>query len=129
DEIAAAVVGAEPLMRALRRVSALAPAYSAYMGNDVVPVLRTGHLPPLATGFQAFVSAKAAAEWMHQVATLEEHRSETDEYDSHPSLKDRLEALAPLASTLHESPADRPSLLEDADGRARSTLEFALGAE
>ena len=129
DEIAATTVGAEPLMRALRRVSVLAPAYSVYMENDVMPVLRAGHLPPLAAGFQAFVGAKGAAEWMHQIAVIEEQRSETDEYDSHPSLKDRLQALAALTSTPHEPPVDCQSLLAHGDDRATSALGFAFGAD
>jgi Zn-dependent protease with chaperone function len=128
DEIAARVAGADAAMGALRRTSALSAAHSAYMYGDVMPAVHAGYLPPLAAGFDRFLGDRRATDWIMKVASVEEDGEETNEFDSHPSLKDRVAALRRLASELPQSGRLTGSLpLDDLDQLAGSALEFDLG--
>jgi hypothetical protein len=64
------------------------------------------------------------------VATTEEEEGQTDEYDSHPCLKDRLQALDALRTPAHtENNAPATTLLPNAEHHARGVLSFAAGTE
>ena len=114
-----------------RRITALAPLFSAYMSRDVMPVLQAGCLPPIAAGFDEFLNADDVGDASKQIIETVESEGHTDLFDTHPSLRDRLAALgcgrdssarvdgARLASTL----------IKDTDQQARALLAFAFGEE
>ena len=131
DQVAARTVGAAELASALRDVTALAPVYSAYLSSEVMPALQAGFLPPLARGFDEFLRADQVARTSQQIIDTVEREAETDVFDSHPSLRDRLSALGVdgAAHVLEQGEAQASTLIADVDGQARSLVEFALGPE
>jgi len=131
DEVAARVAGAPALASALRRITALAPLFSAYMSRDVMPVLQAGCLPPIAAGFDEFLNADFIRDTSKQIIETVEGEGQTDLFDTHPSLRDRLAALGcGRDSSAHVDGAPPAStLIKDTDQQARALLAFAFGAE
>ena len=105
DQIAAKVTSAAAAASALRQVTALSPAFQAYVGQELVPVMRAGFMPPIASGFASYLREDRIADWARRVVEHEEQEGTTDEFDTHPSLKERLGALGAGASSML---ADRP---------------------
>jgi len=130
DQVAARVAGAANLANALRRVTALTPAYSSYLHEEVLPVLEAGFLPPIAGGFDEFLRADSIAEASQRFVNIAETDGRTDLFDTHPSLRDRLTALS-QAEDVCGSSAGEPArvLVGDVDKQARSLVEFAWGRE
>lgn len=130
DQVAMRVAGAADFANALRRVTALTPAYSSYLHKDVAPVLEAGFLPPIAGGFDEFLRADGVAEASQRFVNIVETDGRTDPFDTHPSLRDRLAALS-QAEDVCGSSAGEPArvLVGDVDKHARSLVEFAWGRE
>jgi heat shock protein HtpX len=128
DRVSALVAGNSAAQGALRRAAMLAPAHGAYLQQDLVPVLKSGHLPPITEGFRQFLSAPETAAL---TAAAHKHAlgADGDEFDSHPPLGERLQALdagPPLAGA-PDPGQDRPLL--DAEAHARAWVAFVLGDE
>jgi Zn-dependent protease with chaperone function len=130
DEIAAKLAGADAMKNALRRVAALSPAHNVYLSQEVLPVMNSGFLPPVAAGFERFIAGANGSRWMSEVASAEEQSGETDEFDSHPCLKDRLQALdAVHADPQVQDNAPATTLLPNPEHHARSVLSFVIGSD
>jgi hypothetical protein len=132
DQIAASVAGAPALASALRQVTALAPSFSAYLSNEVAPVVSAGFLPPIAAGFDDFIRTEEIASVSRKLIADAEGRRVTDEFATHPCLHDRLAALAslgraPASSSTASVPAS--TLLPDRERLATVLVRFAVGAE
>jgi hypothetical protein len=111
-------------------VTALAPCFSTYFLREVSPVLEAGFMPPLASGFTEFVQSARMTELSQRFVETVEQEARTDEFDTHPSLRDRLAALsaseAPASSASNSSdPAS--SLLPDLDAHALALIRFKYG--
>jgi heat shock protein HtpX len=130
DQVAVRVAGSADFANALRRVTALAPAYSSYLQGEVLPVLNAGFLPPIAGGFDEFLRADSIAEASQRFVDIAETDGRTDVFDTHPSLRDRLAALNQTEDVCGAS-AGEPArvLVGDVDKQARSLVEFAWGRE
>jgi len=132
DQVAAKVAGAAVAASALRQVTGLAPAFSAYMGNELVPVMRAGFLPPVASGFNAFLKEERISKLASDVIEHAEREDDTDEFDTHPSLKQRLEALGQFGPTTVPARSDdapAATLLPDAERHAMAAVRVAFGPE
>ena len=93
DQLAARVVGARPLAEGLKKIHVAAPVFGYYWSNEVTPVLHAGFVPPLAAGFQRFVTGEIGQKAM---AAAREHSLKEDAgdvFDTHPPLGERLKAL------------------------------------
>lgn len=91
DALAAKVVGAAPLARALEKVAGAAAAFGPYF-QEVVAVLNRGCRPPIAQGFAMFVAVPSIADSITKV--VDEHRvAPSDPLDTHPPLGERLALL------------------------------------
>jgi Zn-dependent protease with chaperone function len=122
DALAARVAGAGAQAAALRRVHAVAPAYEAYFGDELLPVLEAGYRPPIADGFDRFMASGKVREAVDEHLEAELREDETDAYDSHPSLRERLAALGESEqSERHDGGEGAARLLRD-----REALEAAL---
>ncbi len=119
DALAARTVGARPLTTGLRTIFGAALAYDGYWRDEVVPVLNAGFLPPLADGFAQFLREPRVAGAVDKATQEEMTTPRIDPYDSHPSLPDRIKALAALPPG--PEPASEPPAL--------SLLDNAAGAE
>ncbi|HKV98932.1 MAG TPA: M48 family metallopeptidase [Vicinamibacterales bacterium] len=116
DRVAADAVGAAPLGSGLRKVHRAAFAFQWYMGSEVVPIIQAGHFPPIAAGFSQFLTAPATRTMLE---TLEPPAA-ADDYDSHPPLVDRLDAIG-VKGEVESSGAYAVTLLNEVD-----ELEFTL---
>jgi Zn-dependent protease with chaperone function len=96
DETAARISGAAPMVSALQKVAVLGPAYLAYLQQEVLPILRSGFLPPLAEGFEQFMgnpeTRAAFSKMIHEQTTGDS----VGAFDSHPPLNERVAALERL---------------------------------
>jgi Zn-dependent protease with chaperone function len=128
DRRAVASAGRDAYVHGLERVHAYGPAFDAYWHNEVVPLLQRGYRPPISEGFNRFIG--------HQNVThaadhhLEQLRDEeTDPYDSHPSLPERLSAIEHLPAGDTDNSECSIALLRDPAGVEQAQLKFLFGPE
>lgn len=132
DALAARIVGPQPLVHALKTLSAASLAHAAFLRFDLVPVLQAGYRPPLIEGFRQFLSVEEHARAMQAVTAAELEHDATHAYDSHPALADRIAAIEGLASG---PPAFSPrsglaiALLDAPERLEAELLEHLLPAE
>jgi heat shock protein HtpX len=108
DAFAARMVGAAATIRGLKRVHGGAPAYDAFMRRDMVPVLAAGFMAPIADGFEHFLRTAAVGEQVDRAIAKEMAEGKGDPYDSHPPLRERVQAIEALAAAPVEEDA-RPA--------------------
>lgn len=130
DELAARTVGTKPLIAGLQSVHKVGPAFSQYWHTEYAPVVRAGFMPPLADGFGQFMRGEHIAAGMDRYLENELTSSQSDPYDTHPPLKDRIAALAELPQG-SDLPDDSPavSLLDDVSGLERKLMAQVMGAD
>lgn len=130
DQVAAEVAGAEAQAQTLRAVAAAAPAYSAYWREDVAYALDSGRRPPIAVGFQRFLDDHEIRAQVDTILATEIAEGETNPYDSHPTLADRLRALGaePTGEVSPPAPPDSAAaLLRDLDRLEHELLAATFG--
>jgi heat shock protein HtpX len=130
DEVAARVAGVQAQAQTLRTVTAAAPAYSAYRREDVAYALDSGRRPPIAAGFQRFLEDHEIRAQVDTIVAAQIAEGETNPYDSHPTLADRLRAIGATPTGEVAPPAPQESaaaLLRDLDRLERDVLEAAFG--
>ena len=117
DVLAASVVGSRPLIEGLKQSHGAALALEAYWANEVAPVLSRGFHPPLAEGFRRYLGSLWITEAVSASLDRELAEAETNPYDTHPPLRDRIAALQSLPSR-ETLGSDLPalSLLGDIEG-------------
>ena len=99
DALAARVAGASALASGLRKVHGAALAFEPYWAQEVTPVLEAGYRPPLAAGFSRFLDQPDITGKVQEAVEADAREGKADPYDTHPSLRDRLQALgSPEAS-------------------------------
>jgi heat shock protein HtpX len=128
DACAVQSVGRAAHVSALQRLHAFGPGFDFYWQHEVVPVLRAGRRPAVADGFRRFVDHEDVTKSADQ--HLEEIREKaSDAYDSHPSLAERIAAVAgrPDGPADHTPPAIE--LLRDPDAAERELFAYILGDE
>ena len=96
DEVAAHVAGAAVMASALRKVHGAAVAFQRYWGAEVSPVLNSGYLPPLAAGFAKFVQVESVSVNVARSIETRKAEGQSDPYDTHPPLRERVAALKAL---------------------------------
>jgi hypothetical protein len=129
DQMAAGVVGAVIMRRVLRKSASVPPLFLAYMNEVLMPVVRAGFLPPIASGFSDFLTANHTADVSNQIVNTMES-GHADPNDTHPPLRERLVALASTADALTAPVDDEPavSLLDGVEEQARLLLKVAVGS-
>ena len=132
DRIAAKVTSTVAAASALRQTTALAAAFHAYLGQELVPVMQAGFMPPIAGGFAAFLREDRIAEFSRLVVEQEVREGTTDQFDTHPSLKERLEALGDSSSVQSAAAGECGSaaaLLPNAEQQVAALARFSFGAQ
>lgn len=128
DRAAVASAGRATYASALERIHAYGPAFDSYFGSEVAPLLERGHRPLISEGFQRFIEHENITRTAD--AHLEQLRKEeTDPYDSHPSLPERLEAIKDLPAGETDDSACSIELLRDPAGVEHAQLKFLFGPE
>lgn len=85
DRLGATLTSPETMCSALRKVSTLGSTFEAYWETEVLPVLNTGHHPPILEGYLHYLQSEDAR-------NLQDPEQE-DAFDTHPSLETREDAL------------------------------------
>jgi hypothetical protein len=127
DELAARTMGARALAGGLRAVHGGALAFDAYWKDEVVPVLSSGYRPPLADGFQRFISSALVSSAVSMSLDEELNDNKPDPYRTHPPLAERLAALEQLPpGTQIESDPLAVTLLSDIPTLEKDLLRIGL---
>jgi heat shock protein HtpX len=130
DELAARAMGSRALIGGLRTVHRVAPAFQAYWANECAPVLNAGYRPPLAEGFQQFLGVGRIADIANKSLDEELESGETNPYDSHPPLRERIAAVEKLpAGEVEASDPAAITLLEDVPTLEAELLASLAGPE
>ncbi|HEX8119738.1 MAG TPA: M48 family metallopeptidase [Solirubrobacteraceae bacterium] len=122
DALAVKVAGRDAHVGALRAVAAGAPAFDHYWGTEVIPALTKGVRPPLGEGFRRYLSVEAIDRAVEHELNTALEEDQHDPYDSHPTLRQRLEAVGAKADEHVEEPGERAVTLV----RDHATLENDL---
>jgi heat shock protein HtpX len=114
------------MISGLRKVHASSVAFQHYWNGEVAPVLGSGYLPPLSQGFSRFMQHEAIAANMAAAVQHEESEGQTDPFDTHPALRDRVAALSamPQGSAGDATPA--ASLLSNLTAWERRILGVVI---
>ena len=110
DELAARLAGPEHLSDALRKIHG-AQAFLPYLIQEISPLLDQDVRPKLAEGFGQFLAAPRIQRAVDEQLAEEIANGKGEQFDSHPPLQERLQALSQL-----------PKLSTPADSRLAVTL-------
>jgi Zn-dependent protease with chaperone function len=114
DRLAGEVAGARALIEGLKKIHAYAPAHNAYWQHYLTPVLSAEFRVPMASGFDSFLAAPPVQEAIKEEIGRSLENEVADPYDSHPTLRDRIEAVQDLIGTeAADSSPPAFELLED----------------
>ncbi len=125
DQVAARIAGTPDLASALRRITAVAPLFSSYLRDEVMPVLQAGFLPPIAGGFDEFLKADPVAASSQRIIDAAEDEDRTEVFDTHPPLRDRLAALGQAGDVGSTRTYGRTRIYSD--WRCRQAGPYACG--
>ena len=115
DELAARLVGPQVCAEGLRIGHSIGPAFDGYMREEYIPALESGYRPPFIEGFSRFLKAPRVSQFMEFVVAQQSQSHSVDPYDTHPTLSERLKAMAALpAGEVTADPTPAISLLGDA---------------
>jgi len=130
DRLAAATVGAGPLISGLRKVEIGGGAFQSYLAEEFVPILHAGYAPPLVEGFATYLRQPHLAEAMIRDNGIQTSETAVSLYDTHPRLADRIAALKGFTSSAAvENSEPAMDLLNDAKSLERALLGWGAGAQ
>lgn len=99
DATAARCFGIPATRAALEKVHLIDPLWSSYLDHELIPAINRSVKLPIFAGFKRFCQTglrrkevQAAIDW---ASTYSNEYRVTDQFDSHPSLPDRVAALVP----------------------------------
>lgn len=93
DQLAARLVGVEPSIRLLEKVAVTAPLYAFYLQQEIAFTLAAGAMPSdVLAGFEVF-SKRCLERGITAEIQEASRKEETDRYDTHPALRDRIAAF------------------------------------
>jgi heat shock protein HtpX len=129
DEVAASAAGPTAIISSLRKMIAASVAYRSYWHSDVSFVMAAGYRPPLIDGFAEYMRSAAITSALASVVATSESSSRSNPYDTHPSLKERVEALSALPQ--RASTDSRPAValvrsLPEWERRVLSTISLDI---
>ena len=125
DALAARTVSGKAVADGLTKVHQASLAFGAFFDGEVAPILRAGRLPPLASGFRAFLQAESVSGALSNATREELTTGRANAYDSHPPLKERVEhALGLPRQGTDDDPRPAAELLADVE---RLEAQLAAG--
>ncbi|PKN48095.1 MAG: hypothetical protein CVU59_00315 [Deltaproteobacteria bacterium HGW-Deltaproteobacteria-17] len=105
DALAARLAGGESLVSGLKKIATLAPGHDHFWHTEVVPLLDSGYLPPLAAGFGAFCGNPFIQKIVRDALADELRQTEAVDLDTHPPLSERIRNVHAFVSS---GPRNRP---------------------
>ena len=100
DELACMVAGPQALIGGLRVVHGASMAWPAFWREELAPMLNSGRLPPVTSGFSEFLAAPAVAAQVDKGIETQLREGKAEPYDSHPPLRDRIAAAENISGDL-----------------------------
>lgn len=128
DALAAKVAGSDALASGLKKLHAFGPLVHFFWDQEIAPPLMHGLLPPVGAGIARLVGSPRTIDEAQRLLARALTESASDPYDTHPALKDRLDAL-PTSAAVEETTARAVTLLDDPDHLDRVLLESVLTAD
>jgi len=131
DALAAKLVGSRPLIEGLQAVHRGAVVNQVYLESEVLPVLRAGFRPPIASGFAHFVASPTIAPKIEESLEQALQDDLADPHDTHPPLPVRIAALRDLPEGPPPADGDERlaiELLGDLDATERAMVLHARPA-
>jgi heat shock protein HtpX len=126
DELACILTCPTALTGGLRLLHAADKAWPPYWQNEVLPLLRAGVLPPIANGFTQFLRVPSIAKQVQASVEKEMVEGKTKPYDSHPPLRERVQAAETLAIPAQPDDSETAySLLNNLSDEELRFLEFS----
>lgn len=125
DAIAGRVAGKDAAARALIGVERLAPRWGAYFHGEVLPLLDSGHRPPLLEGFRRFLAQPTLREDVRAAIARASDPAPRDT-DTHPPLAERLAALEASRITRPPPSSSALSLLDSVERAEKDALDVVL---
>lgn len=131
DSLAGRLVGTQTYVDGLRTFSGHAAAFDAYIQEEFDPILLRGFCPPLLEGFDRFIHVVTIAGTIDHIVDEQTQSQISGPYDSHPSLGERLAALAaqPAAGTVELDTSLAVTLLDDVASAERSLMAAMIRPE
>ncbi|WP_143177527.1 M48 family metallopeptidase [Cystobacter ferrugineus] len=90
DGVAVRTQGAAALVEGLKKTHRGGLAFSAFVENELGPLLENKRHAPLGEGFRRFLGAPSVAERLGQLEKEELSEGKQDPYDTHPPLRERI---------------------------------------
>lgn len=125
DAVSRRVSGPEAAARTLVAVERLAPRWAVYFHGEVLPLVDSGHRPPLLDGFRRFLAESELREDVAAVLTRAIERAPA-EHDTHPPLEERLAALGFERVTRPPPARSALALLDSVERAEREALDVIL---
>ena len=129
DRLAAGIVGSQAMIDGLQVIHGSGAVFDAFWRNEYVPALNKGYRPPLADGFAQFLRVPRISDAANNIVSEEMESGETDLYDSHPSLRDRVAALQKVNVVKEQDTTPSISLLRDLEHLEVSFLAALAGPD
>jgi len=125
DELSVTTVGRATADSALRRTLMMDTAFQMYFGTVLGPALNAGYLPPFSAGLGRYAAGEAVRDDLLKSLAWHLENVKSQAYDSHPSLSERLQAIAALPAGRAPEPGPPAiTLLENVPERERELFAF-----
>ena len=96
DALSARVVGRQIAVSGLQKIHRYGVAFQSFFQQEYAPVLNAGFQAPMIQGFERFIHSPSISEAISKMYEEQLTKQETNPYDTHPSLKERIAALESL---------------------------------
>ncbi len=127
DKLSATLVGKDVVIDALETSAMKGAAFGEYWSDEFAPMIESGLLPPFLEGFSRYLKMDTIQKKMTEAIQDELKRTKTDEYDSHPTIKERLNAIAAMncdGGKIDPTPAI--NLVKDPERLERAILKSTI---
>jgi len=129
DELACIVAGVEPLEHGLRKIHGGSLAWKFYWESEIAPCVNQGCVPPIGEGFSRFLNNPKIREQVEKGTEHEIKEGKSNPYDTHPPLRDRMEAIKHLQVAPHPDDCQLAVSLLRQPGNAELELLAALNPD
>jgi heat shock protein HtpX len=100
DELACMIAGRQPLIDGLRAMHGASMAWTTYWKTELIPVLNSGAFPGIAEGFSRFSALPRISDQTQRGIAKQIAEAKQNPYDSHPPLRDRMDAAQKIPREL-----------------------------
>jgi Zn-dependent protease with chaperone function len=129
DQLAARLAGSQALIDGLKQLHRGDAAWMPYLQTEVGPVLSAGYVPPLSSGLAQFISCPNISAQIEAGLRKELAEAKADPFDSHPSLPERIAALAKVPADVANDSRPATDLVDNFQHTDTSLLYAVAGSD